>query len=86
MIKEKLQSLRAKMSSFKEFAMTQVLEVKKEKNENSQVETNITATEIEFSQGKNLIAVKHFQGKIKILREDTRNKNEITKTLQIIKS
>lgn len=60
-IKEELQSLSARMSSFKQFIMAELLEVKMHMNENRQVETNIMASEIEISQGKNLIEVKHFK-------------------------
>lgn len=60
-IKEELQSLSAEMSTFKQFIMAIWPEVKMNRNENSQVETNIMATEIEKSQGKNLIEVKHFK-------------------------
>ena len=44
---------------------------------------NITGDEFVSSQGENkhFITVKHFQDKIKFLREEAANKNEIIKTL-----
>ena len=77
-IKEEL-SLRAEMDTFKAFIMVELLEVKMEKNENSQVETNLTTGEIELSQDKNLTGVKHPQYEIKFLQEEIVNKNEIIK-------
>ena len=62
-----------------EFVMVELLEVKVDKNENSEVETNITASEIELIQGKSLTGVNHLQDEIKFLRKELGNKTEVIK-------
>ena len=59
--------------------MVELLEVKVDKNENSEVETNITASEIELIQGKSLTGVNHLQDEIKFLRKELANKTEVIK-------
>ena len=56
-INKERQSLSTEMSTFKQFIMAKLLEVKMNRNKNSQTETNIMASEIEINQGKNLIRV-----------------------------
>ena len=85
-IKEELQNLKAELSTFNDYVMADLLEMKQnnnEHNENSRSVMNITGDEFVSSQGenKNFIAVQHFQDEIKFLREEVGNKNEIIKTL-----
>ena len=85
-IKEELQNLKGELSTFKDYVMANLLEMKQksnERNENSWPVMNITGDEIVSSQGENkfFISVKHFQDEIEFLRKEVGNKNEIIKTL-----
>ena len=84
-IREGLQNLKAELSTFKVYVMVDLLEMKQNSNkhnENPRSVMNITGNEFVSSQGeKKIITIKHFQGKIKVLREQVRNKNDIIKTL-----
>ena len=85
-IKEELQILNAELSTFKDYVMADLLEMKQnnnERNENSRPVMNVMGDEFVSSQGenKNFIPVQHFQDEIMFLREKVGNKNEIIKTL-----
>ena len=85
-IKEELQNLKAELSTFKDYVMVNLLEMKQnnnERNENSRSVMKITGNDFVSRQGKNksFITVQHFQDEIKILREEVGNNSETIKTL-----
>ena len=85
-VKEELQNLKAELSTFKDYLMADLLEMKQnnnERNENSRPVMNIMGDELVSIQGenKNFIRVQHFQDEIKFLLEEVGIKNEIVKTL-----
>ena len=85
-IKEELQNLKTGLSTFKDYVMADLLEMKQnnnERNENSRPVMNFIGDEFVSSQGekKNFLPVQHFQDEIKFLWEEVGNKYEIIKTL-----
>ena len=84
-IKEELQNLKTGLSTFKDYVMADLLEMKQnnnERNENSRPVMNFIGDEFVSSQGekKNFLPVQHFQDEIKFLWEEVGNKYEIIKT------
>ena len=85
-IKEELQNLKTGLSTFKDYVMADLLEMKQnnnERNENSRPVMNFMGDEFVSSQveNKNFIPVQHLQDEIKFLWEEVGNKCEIIKTL-----
>ena len=85
-IKEELQNLKTGLSTFKDYVMVDLLEMKQnnnERNENSRPVMNFMGDEFVSSQveNKNFIPVQHLQDEIKFLWEEVGNKYEIIKTL-----
>ena len=85
-IKEELQNLKTGLSTFKDYVMADLLEMKQnnnERNENSRPVMNFMGDEFVSSQveNKNFIPVQHLQDEIKFLWEEVGNKYEIIKTL-----
>ena len=85
-IKEELQNLKTGLSTFKDYVMADLLEMKQnnnERNENSRPVMNFIGDEFVSSQGekKNFLPVQHFKDEIKFLWEEVGNKYEIIKTL-----
>ena len=84
-IKEELQNLKTGLSTFKDYVMADLLEMKQnnnKRNENSRPVMNFMGDEFVSSQveNKNFIPV-HLHDEIKFLWEEVENKYEIIKTL-----